>query len=111
MNAGRIATSFDEEFHFDHPDDPAQHTSRLIQSAGVLLLWGNADQDWCSHEFEAVARSARVKGLCVFDPKETKSIALEQIREKASNIYIAEQFGKFERSRLEQFFDLIRRPM
>jgi TIR domain len=110
MNAGRIATSFDEEFHFDHPDDPAQHTSRLIQSAGVLLLWGNADQDWCSHEFEAVARSARVKGLCVFDPKETKSIALEQIREKASNIYIAEQFGKFERSRLEQFFDLIRRP-
>jgi hypothetical protein len=110
MNAGRIATSFDEEFHFDHPDDPARHTARLIQSAGVLLLWGNADQDWCAHEFEAVARSARVKGLCVFDPKESKNEVLEQIREKASSVYIAEQFGKFERSRLEQFFDLIRRP-
>ena len=110
LNAGRIATSFDEEFHFDHPDDPAQHTARLTGSAGVLLLWGNAEEDWCAHEFEAVLRNARAKGLCIFDPKETKSTVLDQIRQKASDVFIAEEFGKFERSRLQQFFDLIRRP-
>jgi hypothetical protein len=110
MNAGRIATSFDNEFRFDHPDDPAQHTALLTGSDGVLLLWGNAEEDWCAHEFEAVARSARAKGLCVFDPKGTKDVALQQIREKARDVYIAEQFGNFERWRLEQFFNLIRRP-
>ena len=73
---------FDKEFHFDHPDDISQHTARLIGSAGVLLLWGNAEVDWCAQQFEAVARNARAKGLCVFDPKETKSTVLEQIRKK-----------------------------
>ena len=109
MNAGRIATSFEKEFRFDHPDDPAQHTALLTGSDGVLLLWGNAEEEWCAHEFEAVARSARAKGLCVFDPKETKGAVLQQIREKASDVYITEQFGSFEQSRLEQFFNLIRR--
>jgi len=109
MNAGRIATSFEKEFRFDHPDDPAQHTALLTGSDGVLLLWGNAEEDWCAHEFEAVARSARAKGLCVFDPKEAKNAVLEQIRKKAGDVCIAEQFGNFDRSRLEQFFNLIRR--
>ena len=108
MNAGRIATSFGKEFRFDHPDDPAQHTALLMESDGVLLLWGSAEEDWCAHEFEAVVRSARTKGLCVFDPKETKGSALQQIRAKASDVLIAEQFGSFEQSRLEQFFNLIR---
>lgn len=108
LNAGRIATSFDKEFHFDHPDDTSLHTLRLTGSAGVLLLWGNAEEDWCARQFEAVARNARAKGLCVFDPKETKSEVLEQIRARASDVYIAEQFGKFERSRLEQFFNSVR---
>jgi len=111
LNAGRIATSFDEEFQFDHPDDPAQHTARLLKSSGVLLLWGNADEVWCASQFMEVRQSAKVKGLCVFDPKDTKNSALAQIREKAGDFYVAEEFGKFDRSRLERFFEQIRRPV
>src|SRR5262245_19088215 len=44
-NAGLISYSFRRECHFDHPDDPAQHTARLSHSDGVLLVWGNADED------------------------------------------------------------------
>jgi hypothetical protein len=85
-NAGRIAMFFDSEFHFDHPDDPGRHTSRLTRSDGVLLLWGNQEEEWGTREFKAMvtsARNARAKGLGVLDPKETKSAVLELLRGKA----------------------------
>jgi hypothetical protein len=111
-NAGLILFHYRKEFHFDLPDDPGQHTARLTRSDGVLLVWGNADESWCSREFaEMVQASQRTnaKGLCLFDPKETKTAALDQIRERFGDLYIAEQFGKFDPARLETFFSPIRR--
>jgi hypothetical protein len=113
MNAGRIAIEFDPEFHFDHPDDPAKHTARLTGSDGVLLLWGSAEEKWASGEFAAIvnsARNVRARGLCVFDPKEAKSAILEEIREKARDVHIAEEFGNFDPGRLHGFFNSLRRP-
>jgi hypothetical protein len=113
-NAGLIAFHYRKEFHFDHPDDPGQHTLRLAGSDGVLLIWGSADEDWCAREFEALIQAPRradAKGLCLFDPKETKAAVLAQIRasEHLRDLYVAEQFGRFEPARMETFFNPIRR--
>lgn len=114
-NAGLISYSFRREFHFDHPDDPAQHSKRLTGSDGVLLIWGNADQEWCEREFLEIVQTARdrdARGLCVFDPKETKLQALDEIRRsfgEQGRFFISEEYGKFDPARLESFFSALRR--
>jgi TIR domain len=114
-NAGLISFHFRKEFHFEHPDDPAQHTLRLSRSDGVLLVWGNAGEDWCSREFaEMVQTSRRVgaQGVCLFDPAETKTAAIQTIRQAFHDLYVAEEFGKFDPARLETFFaPLLRRSL
>ena len=113
-NAGLISFHFRKEVHFDHPDDPAQHTLRLVRSDGVLLVWGHADEDWCSREFQEMMQTAPgglPHGLCLFDPVETKTAAVQHIREGFRELYIGEQFGKFDPARLQTFFKpLLRRP-
>jgi hypothetical protein len=111
-NAGQIIYHYKNEFHFDLPDDPAQHTARLAGSDGVLLVWGNTEENWCAPEFESmiqVSRRARAKGLCLFDPPDKKIGAIDQIRRGATDVHIVEEFGKFEPARLEPFFNPIRR--
>ncbi len=112
-NAGLISFHFRKEFHFEHPDDAAQHTLRLSCSDGVLLIWGNADENWCSREFAEMIQSARrtgTHGLCLFDPKETKTAAVQEIRRGFGDLYIGEEFGKFDPARLATFFtSLLRR--
>jgi hypothetical protein len=112
-NAGLISFNFRKDFHFEHPDDPALHMRRLSHSDGVLLVWGHADEEWCSREFlEMVQAASRQdgRGLCLFDPRESKSAAVEEIRKTFGDaVYIGEQFGRFEPSRLETFFAPIRR--
>jgi hypothetical protein len=49
------------------------------------------------------------KGLCLFDPKATKAGVSQLIREKCGDVYVAEQFGKFDPARMETFFNPIRR--
>ncbi len=80
-NAGLISYNFRKDFHFEHPDDPAQHTQRLTQSEAVLLVWGHAEEEWCSREFLEIVQTARrgdSRGLCVFDPKDAKVDAVER---------------------------------
>jgi hypothetical protein len=112
-NAGLISFHFRKEFHFEHPDDPAQHTVRLSRSDGVLLVWGSAGEDWCSREFAEMiqaSRRAEGKGLCLFDPAETKTAAVQTIRDAFHDLYVGEQFGKFDPARLQTFFSpLLRR--
>ncbi len=111
-NAGLISFHFRKQFHFEYPDDPAQHTLRLTSSDGVLLVWGNADEDWCSREFAEMVQSARRaggSGLCLFDPPQPKTEAVERIRQSGRDIYIGEQFGKFDPARLSGFFSPILR--
>ena len=111
-NAGLIAFHYRKEFQFDLPDDPAQHMVRLTGSDGVLLVWGNSAEDWCSREFEALVQTSRSssRGLCLFDPKETKTEVVDQIKSIfSSDVYIGEQFGKFDPARLEPFFTPLRR--
>lgn len=106
-NAGLISFHFRKEFHFEHPDDPAQHTLRLSRSDGVLLIWGSAREDWCSREFAEMVQAARLaksQGLCLFDPPETKTAAIQTIRENFRELYIGEQFGRFDPARLQTFF-------
>jgi hypothetical protein len=65
-NAGKIAFHYRDEFHFEHSDNPRGHTSRLTQSEGVLLIWGDAAEDWCAAEFEQMLRlshNTRARGL------------------------------------------------
>ena len=110
-NAGHISFHFREDCQFEHPDDPALHTRRLAGSDAVLLVWGTADENWCSREFAEMVQSSRrdsAKGLCVFDPRDTKLSALHDIREKFAQIHIAEQFGGFEAARLQTFFNAMR---
>lgn len=112
VNAGQIAYHYKGEFQFDHPDDPDQHTARLACSDGVLLVWGNTDEAWCAPEFETmtqVSRQARAKALCLFDPAEKKRDAADQIRSRAKDVLVLEQFGKFDPTRMEPFFNPIRR--
>jgi TIR domain len=111
-NADLISFHFRKDVHFEHPDDPAQHTLRLSRSDGVLLVWGNADENWCSREFAEMVQSSRrtgAHGLCLFDPKETKTAALQEIRRGFVDLYIGEQFGKFDPTRLATFFTSILR--
>jgi hypothetical protein len=113
-NAGKIAYHYQDEFHFEHSDNPRQHSSCLTQSEGVLLVWGDAGEEWCAAEFEQMVRLSnrqRSRGLCLFDPKQSKSSLAEQIRTTYSDppIYVAEQFGPFDPVRLEPFFNPIRR--
>jgi hypothetical protein len=110
-NAGLISFSFRREFHFDHSDDPAQHTNRLSRSDGVLLVWGHADEDWCSREFLEIVQTAHgdARGLCLFDPKDVKVQAVDDIRRVCGDVYISEQFGKFDPAGLDAFFTPLRR--
>jgi hypothetical protein len=111
-NAGRIIYHFRKEFEFDLPDDPYQHNARLAYADAVLLVWGSSEETWCLPEFQTmvqVSRRARSKGLCLFDPQETKTAAMRQIRQDPGEIQIVEQFGQFDPQRLEAFFSPIRR--
>lgn len=113
-HAGQIAYHYKEEFQFEHSDNPRQHSSCLTQSEGVLLVWGEAGEDWCAAEFEQMVRlshNPRSRGLCLFDPKESKSLLAEQIRQNYADppIDVAEQFGGFDPARLEPFFSRIRK--
>lgn len=111
-NAGLIVFHYRKAIDFDLPDDPGQHTRRLMGSDGVLLVWGNADEKWCSREFAEMVQAASpggAKGLCLFDPQETKAGLPQQIRAAFSDLYVAEQFGKFDPARLETFFNPILR--
>lgn len=110
-NAGLVAFHYQKEFNFEYANKPGQHTLRLTGSDGVLVIWGNSDESWCSREFEAMvktARSARARGLCVFDPREAKTTVLQQIRERLGDVFIAEEFGKFDPERMEPFFNPLR---
>ncbi len=109
-NAGAILLNYYKEFEFATPEDPSQRTARLRDSDGVLLIWGNADEDWWRGEFQAVVQTARAKsrGLCLFDPQSGKTEIVQLLRERLTDFSIAEEFGKFDPARLEGFFDPIR---
>ncbi len=112
-NAGLITFHYRKDVEFETPDDPAQHTSRLSRSDGVLLVWGGSDEQWCSREFAQMVQTSRrqgVRGLCLFDPLENKTTAVQQIRTGFGDLYIGEQSGRFDPGRLEPFFTpLLRR--
>ena len=113
-HAGKIAYHYKDEFHFEHNDNPGQHSLWLTQSDGVLLVWGDAGDEWCSTEFDKIvrlSRKPRSRGLCLFDPKESKISVTEPIRAACNDyaIHFAEQFGPFNAASLEPFFNPIRR--
>ena len=79
----------------------------------MLLVWGNADEEWCSREFAEMVQASRrtgARGLCLFDPVGSKPTAIEQIRTGFSDLYIGEEYGRFDPARLATFFTpLLRR--
>jgi hypothetical protein len=113
-NAGLISYHFRKEVHFEHPDDPAQHTARLTGSDGVLLVWGHAGEEWCEREFREMVQTSRqagMRGLCLFEPADLKADAVRAIRDGYRDLFVGEQFGtRFDPSRLMPFFTpLLRR--
>jgi hypothetical protein len=116
-HASRIVFHFRNDFHFDLPEDAAGHVLRLSKSDGVLLVWGNADEAWCSQEFDGLLRTPRprgAQGLCLFDPEENKASALEALRPRLADLdfHVAPLFGKFDPARLQPFFaPLLRRGL
>jgi hypothetical protein len=111
-NAGTIAFHYRDEFHFEHSDQPRLHNPSLIQSDGVLLVWGDAPEDWCAGQFEQMFRLSnqnKSKGLCLFDPAGSKLELAKSIRERFNSIHVSEQFGNFDPIRLEPFFNPLRR--
>jgi len=106
-NAGLIMHHFRKEVHFDYPDDPAQHTVRLTRSDGVLLIWGSAEEEWCSREFSEMVQTSRragTQGLCVFDPQEAKRATVRAIRDGFRDVFVGEQYGRFDPAHLLPFF-------
>lgn len=111
-NAGLIAFHYQDDFNFDYGNTPRQDNARLTQSEGVLLLWGRAREEWCAQEFDRMVRLAshsKSRGLCLFDPQESKIALTKQIRTVQPAIHVAEEFGPFDPTRLEPFFSPIRR--
>lgn len=111
-NAGQIVFHYHDEFHFEYSDNPRQHSNYLTQSDGVLLVWGEAGEEWCAEKFEQMVRLAsqpRARGLCLFDPQESKLVLAEQVRMTLSAIHVTEQFGQFDPARLEPFFAPLRK--
>jgi len=111
-NADRIASHYADDFQFLRSDDPRQHTGYLTQSDGVLLVWGQADADWCADEFNQLFRLSsprKSRGLCLFDPQQPKIAWAKQIRALDKTIHITEQFGSFDKTRLEPFFTALLR--
>lgn len=110
--AGLIREHFGNQAQFEFSDDPVQHSTRLIRSDGVLLVWGMAEQEWCTQQFEQMlrtSRNARSKGLCLFDPQESKKASVEELKQKGTDLWIAEQFGpRFDPDRLQPFFEPLR---
>ena len=110
-NAGKIVFHYQDDFQFDLSDNPRTHSLCLTQSDGVLLVWGDANEDWCSAEFEQIVRLStqpKSRGICLFDPKQSKAALAEQIR-SGNTMFVAEQFGPFDSARLEPFFAPIRK--
>ncbi len=111
-NAGKIVFHYKDDFQFDLSENPRQHTLLLTQSDAVLLIWGDAAEDWCASEFEQMIRLStqpKSRGLCLFDPAASKAILAQQIRQGQS-VFVSEQFGPFNTARLEPFFAPIRKP-
>jgi TIR domain len=111
-HAGKIAFHYQDEFHFEHSDKPRQHNVCLRQSDGILLVWGEADEAWCASEFEQMVRLSwqpKSRGLCLFDPQESKLALAGQIRVQYAGLHVAEEFGPFDPARLEPFFAPLRR--
>jgi hypothetical protein len=112
-NAGKIAYQYRDEFHFDRCDDYRRHRLCLTQSDAVLLIWGQSAEDWWADEFEQMVRlsnQTKSRGLCLFDPQESKMARADEIRQKLDpTIHISNQFGDFEKARLDPFFAPIRR--
>jgi hypothetical protein len=53
---------------------------------------------------------SRARGLCLFDPVESKTAAVQQLRTGFGDLYIGEEFGRFDPARLTTFFNpLLRR--
>jgi len=110
-NVGKIVYQYKDDFQFDLSENPRQHTLSLTQSDGVLLVWGEANEDWCAAEFEQMVRLAtnpKPRGICLFDPQRSKVALAEQIRNSHS-VFVAEEFGAFDAARLEPFFAPIRK--
>lgn len=113
-NVGQIVYHYRNQFEFDLPEDPAERISHLESADGVLLVWGNSEEEWCALEFESmlhISRMARSKGLCLFDPQASKTDALRRLRNSVAGVHVIEQFGRFDPSRLESFFRPLRHPM
>jgi hypothetical protein len=51
-NARRIRYYFEDEFDFTLADDPSLHAERMTTSDGILIVWGQAGQDWCVRQFD-----------------------------------------------------------
>ncbi|HET6181618.1 MAG TPA: toll/interleukin-1 receptor domain-containing protein [Candidatus Sulfotelmatobacter sp.] len=110
-NAGRIVYHYRKEFQFQLNDEPAMHTERMAESEGVLLVWGSSEEAWCLSEFETmlqISGKARSRGLCLFEPRETKISAKHQLHDGSAGVHLIEQFGPFDAGRLEAFFGPIR---
>jgi TIR domain len=103
-NAGRISFTFRKDVHFNHPD-AAHHNALIKESDGVLLVWGTADEEWCASEFKKIDQIApNAHGICAFDPRATKAAVIDRIRATCGDLYVSEQFGAFDPTRLEPFF-------
>lgn len=105
-NASDIRYRWGSEFDFTLPSEDL--LPRTAGSDAVLLVWGRAEESWCSDQFERLSASAAAKGLCVFDPE--KHGAVQQIRESlvGAQWHISEHYGRLEPTRLEPFFEPLR---
>jgi len=112
-NAGLILLSaYGKVIDFEEPDDPAQHTARIMECDGVLLVWGSADSSWYTQEFTGMMHGARIvasRGVCLFEPKALKEGPLHDSRDLYSNLFVSEQYGRFDAGQLDAFFGPILR--
>ena len=113
-NAGLIRLHYDKEFISIFRTTPASIRCGSPVPTASCSSGAPRIEGWCSREFAEMVQSSRAgeaRGLCLFDPKETKIAVLEQIRESYRDLCVAEEFGKFDPVHLDPFFNPLRRRL
>jgi hypothetical protein len=109
--ASYVSYALQEEFEVSESCGTYSDDKRnLVSADGVLLLWGVAERSRYANYFSSMkdlARRARSKGICLFDPRHNKVQDLPFIR-GLKDLHVIEQFDGFDPAKLEPFLTRLR---
>jgi hypothetical protein len=110
LNGTYVVESIASEFEVERPERFIEHRRALQGSGGVLLVWGTADPGWYAEKFAEMSRlsnRAVSRGVCLFDPEQNKTNALQALQ-SLPNFHVIPQFESFDPQKLKPFLEPLR---